>query len=765
MCTTCGHHHSGGKMMPMKALAPRSLFSKAALSFVAVVAVPLLLLGGSGLWFAAREQRDALDELLRAQSVAAADRIAGFVLGIQDQLAWATHLPWDEGTDLATHRLDALRVLRQAPAITDLALLDGQGRERLAVSRLALDRLDTRAERGAERAFVEALSRRVHHGPVSFRRETEPFMSLAVAGPRREMGVAVADVNLKFVWDVVSSIQVGREGRAWVADARGRLLAHPDMSFVLSNPDVAQRVQAMAVAIDAGSAGSEPQILVGLRGDRVQAAYALAQPMGWRVFVELPEQEALAPLLRSGKRALWVALGSCLLAVAVALLLARRLVRPILSLTEGASRLGAGVFDHRIDVRTGDELEALGRQFNAMAEALQASHASLERKVAERTQALAEADAAKTRFLAAASHDLRQPLHALNLLVAQLRHEPQEVRRQHVGERIESALVDINALFDGLLDLSRLDAGTVRCDPRPVALAPLLERVRTTYAADAAAKGLRLRVTRCSAWVRTDPQLLERMLLNLVGNAVRHTAQGGVLITARPRGGRLSLQVRDSGVGIELAQQQRVFDEYVQLGARPRLGGEGLGLGLAIVKRLARLLEHPLMLRSAPGKGSCFELNMPVAAPADEATVNPPATAGLTGWQGRRVVVIDDDERVQFGTAGLLQSWGCEAVCAATAAQALERLDGAVPSLIIADLHLGGGALGSDAIAHLRRHFGDQALPAMLVSGDVGPGSRELALTAGLHLLDKPVQPMSLRALATRLMAGSAAAACAIPTP
>lgn len=738
----------------MSAPLPRSLFAKAALSFVAVVAVPLLLLGGTGLWFSAREQRATVDGLLQARSEAAAERIAAFVTGIQGHLSWATHLPWDADTDPAAHRRDALRVLRQAPAITDLALLDDRGRERLMVSRLALDRVESGIERGAERAFVEAMSRRVHHGPVSFRRETEPFMTLAVAGPRREMGVAVAEVNLKFVWDVVNAIRVGTQGRAWVADARGRLLAHSDMSFMLSNPDVGRRVESIVAALQAASIRGEPLILDGLRGERVQAAHAFAQPMGWHVVLELPQNEAQEPLWRSVERAMWVALGSCVIAVAIALVLARRLVRPIRSLTEGASRLGSGALDARIDVHTGDELEALGRQFNDMAQALQASYAGLEKKVAERTRALAEADAAKTRFLAAASHDLRQPLHALNLLVAQLREETDDTRRRRAAERIESALADINTLFDGLLDLSRLEAGTVRCEPRSVVLAPLLQRVHDAYAADAAAKGVRLNVICPDVRVHTDPQLLERVLLNLVGNAVRYTPHGGVLLAVRwARDDEIRVQIRDSGVGIEPAQQERVFDEYVQLGSRPRLGGEGLGLGLAIVKRLARLLAHPLSLRSAPGRGTCFELRVPRAqaeVPPEAPPVATPRSAN--DWSGQCVLTLDDDERIQFGMAGLLQTWGCRVVCAETVPQAIERLAGTAPALVIADLHLGAGELGSIAVARLREHFGDPTLPALLVSGDVGHPSRELAKAAGLHLLEKPVQPMALRALGARLM-------------
>ncbi len=741
-------------MTPMKVPRRGSLFTKVALSFVAVVAVPLLLLGASSLWFSAREQRVALDRLQQAQSDAAAQRIGGIVVRVQDQLGRVTHLPWGPDAGVDAHRLDALRALRQAPAITDLALLDDRGRERVFVSRLALDRVDALTERGAERAFVEALQRHVHYGPVTFRRETEPVMTLAVAGPRRETGVVIAEVNLTFVWDILRSIRIGREGRAWVADGRGRLVAHPDMNYVLGNPDVSQQVRAIVEQLDAAAARGEPTTIEGLRGERVRAAYAVAQPMDWRVVVELPESEAEEPLRKSVERALWVAFGSFALAVVGALLLARRLLHPIRALTDGAVRLGEGDFGHRIDVRTRDELELLGRRFNTMADVIQSSHVELERKVVERTQALAAANSAKTMFLAAASHDLRQPLHALNLLVAQLRTETDEAQRARIGERIESALADINGLFDGLLDISRIDAGTVRCEARDLPIAPILHRVREAHAADAGAKGLRLRVAPCRAWTHSDPQLLERVLLNLVGNAVRYTERGGVLIGARPRGDELCIEVRDSGIGIAAEHQARVFDAFVQLEGRSRLGGNGLGLGLAIVHRLVGLLGHRLTLRSAPGRGTCCALWLPRAA---EGATEAPAPSSLpalptAAFAGRRVLVLDDDERVQQSTAGLLCSWGCEVVVAKSATQAIDRLGGNAPALVIADLHLDGGELGSDAVTRLRERF-DQPIAALLVSGDIGSDARERARAAGLYLLDKPVRPMALRALAARLMA------------
>jgi signal transduction histidine kinase len=740
-----------------KRRSPSTLFGKLLLVFAALVLVPFAVYSGINVWFAYDEQRAALAQVQRSNAQVAAQRITQFVKEIEAQLAWTTLVPLQAGA-LEARRLDALRVLRQSPAIVDLALVDGQGRERVSVSRVSLDRLDSSVDRSMERAFVEAQRQRSYYGPVTFRRETEPFMTLAVAGTRREFGVAIAEVNLKLIRDVVSRIQVGREGKAWVVDGSGRLVAHPDISLVLSNIDLSQRVKDIVERADAAAArGRVASSIDGLQGGRVLASYAEVAPMGWTVVVELPQSEADAPLWRALQRALWIAAASLVLAAVLAVVLARRVLRPIRTLAAGAQRLGAGDFKHRIELGTGDEIEDLGRQFNAMAGEIEASYGQLEAKVESRTRELALANEAKSRFLAAASHDLRQPLHALSLLVGQLENESSPARREQVAERIARAVAGINELFDGLLDISKLDAGVVAPALADVPLAPILQRVHARFADDADAKGLRLLLAPTRAWVRTDPQMLERIVQNLVGNAVRYTPRGGVVVGCRWGEAAVRIEVWDSGVGIPADKQQQVFAEFYQVDRLRGLRAEGLGLGLAIVERLCALLQHPIALRSESGRGSCFAVAVPRVAPRPQAVAASPTAVPADALRGRRVLVVDDDELVRQSAGGLLESWGCTPVLAASGGEALERLAGLAPDLVISDFHLGGGEQAGDVLARLRRAFGG-AVPVILMSGDVTPPTRDHAQALGLPLLDKPVRPMALRALAGRLLATVATA-------
>ena len=225
--------------------------------------------------------------------------------------------------------------------------------------------------------------------------------------------------------------------------------------------------------------------------------------------------------------ALWVAAVSLLLALSAALWSAWRIARPLRELAQGAERIGAGQLSHRIALHSGDELERLGERFNSMAAELQASHDNLGRQVEERTRELSDANRAKSRLLAAASHDLRQPLHALNLMVAQWRRDPDAAERRRLGLRVEQAIAAINALFDGLLDVSKLDAGVIRPQVEAFPVQRLLDRMDVAHAAAARDKGLELRIRPCDAWVASDPVLLERILGNLVANAVRYTRSRG----------------------------------------------------------------------------------------------------------------------------------------------------------------------------------------------------------------------------------------------
>jgi signal transduction histidine kinase len=370
------------------------LFRKYVGLFVGVVSVALLVNGLFEIWFSYQEYRDSLIRIQREQADAAAAKIEQFIREIESQVGWTTQLPWSIGT-MDQRRFDALRLLRQVPAVTELSFLDASGLEQLRVSRLAMDVVASKADLSQDPKFSEAVAHKAYYGPVYFRRESEPYMTLALAGTRRESGVSVAEVNLKLIWDVVSQIKVGERGDAYLVDAQGRLIAHPDISLVLRNTDMSKLAQVQAARRPAESApGDTPpeqvQVAQDIQGRQVLTAYAKVPSLGWLVFVELPAAEAYAPIYASIERSGLLLLCALGLAFLTGLLLARRMVGPIRALREGAARIGGGDFAQRISIRTGDELEALADQFNEMGGRLQESYANLERKVELRTQELAQ---------------------------------------------------------------------------------------------------------------------------------------------------------------------------------------------------------------------------------------------------------------------------------------------------------------------------------------------------------------------------------------
>ena len=364
------------------------LFIKYVALFVAVVSLALVANGVFDVYFTYQEQKASLVRIQREQAEAAAGKIGQFIGEIESQVGWTTQLPWSAGT-LEQRRFDALRLLRQVPAITELAEIDSSGHEQLKVSRLAMEVVGSGTDVSKEPSFAEAVAHKVYYGPVYFRRESEPYMTLSLAGTRRDTGVSIAQVNLKLIWDVLSKIKFSGHGRAYVIDAAGRLIAHPDISLVLRNTDMSQLAQVRSArAKVAGNDGEEVEEADDIAGHKVLIASAPVAPLGWLVFVETPVQEAYAPLYASLQRTGLILLGALALAFAAGMFLARRMVVPIHALRAGAARLGSGDLGQRIAIKTGDEVEALANQFNDMAGRLQESHANLERKVEERTQEL-----------------------------------------------------------------------------------------------------------------------------------------------------------------------------------------------------------------------------------------------------------------------------------------------------------------------------------------------------------------------------------------
>jgi signal transduction histidine kinase len=375
---------------PAAAKVRSRLFTKYVALFVAVVGVALLSNGIFEVFFYYREHKAALIRIQHEQAEAAAAKIGQFIKEIESQLGWTTQLPWSAGS-IEQRRFDALRLLRQVPAITELAQVDSTGKERLRVSRLAMDVVDSGLDLSQDPKFTEAVAHKVYYGPVYFRRESEPYMTLSLAGTRKDAGVSIAEVNLKLIWDVVSQIKVGERGHAYVVGAQGRLIAHPDISLVLRNTDMSKLLQVQAA--QAGSAVANAEELQGTRniqGQEVLTASAPIAPLGWTMFVELPVEEAYASLYAALQRLAIVLAAASIFAVLAGIFLARRMVGPIQALRAGAERIGGGDFTQRISIKTGDELEGLADQFNDMGARLQESYTDLEKKVEQRTAELTE---------------------------------------------------------------------------------------------------------------------------------------------------------------------------------------------------------------------------------------------------------------------------------------------------------------------------------------------------------------------------------------
>ena len=394
---------------------------------------------------------------------------------------------------------------------------------------------------------------------------------------------------------------------------------------------------------------------------------------------------------------------------------------------------------------------------------LDAAHRARDDALRERERAMQEqsrlaalngeleaANAAKTRFLAAASHDLRQPVQALAMYLAALEREPAAAQRQLLAERMGTSLQSLGHLFDALLDLSRLDAGLVRVQRAPLRLDALLRRLVDEHQLKAQERGLQIRLRLPApghaAGVDSDAALLERCLRNLIDNALKYTERGGCVVRLREFGSALwRVEVRDTGAGIEPALHDLVFQEFFQVGNDERDSRRGLGLGLSILKRTAAMLQHPLGLRSRPGSGSCFWIELPRVAWQSDDTLAQPRDEGADDSMG--VIVIDDDTQVRDALVALLERWGHRVLAGADAAEALDRWQAAGRPPVhaaIVDLRLRQGCTGLQAIAELQAELGVQ-LPSLVVTGDVTPERLKLLADAGQPWLQKPVMPLRLR--------------------
>ena len=376
------------------------------------------------------------------------------------------------------------------------------------------------------------------------------------------------------------------------------------------------------------------------------------------------------------------------------------------------------------------------------------------------------ANRAKTQFFAAASHDLRQPLHAMGLFAEALRQRTRDSEVAPLVNSINESVDALDGLFSELLDVTRIDSGGVEVHSRPFEMGDLLRKLRLDFEPMAFEKGLSLRLRGAAHVVLADPVLVERIARNLVSNAIRYTEDGTVLVGCRRRAGKVLLQVWDSGAGIAPEQQARIFEEFYQVPAdNPSTAGQrkGLGLGLAIVRRLAELMAAPLTVRSWPGRGSVFSLELPAALGAAPMTTFEPAAPSLElTLRGRRIVVVEDEPAVRAGLEALLVGWGAQlrafdsvAACATWAALCPPAEPG--PDLLIVDFRLEDGHTGIEALQTLRARFGAQT-PAIMITGSALSNVEVDAQALNFHVLIKPVPPTKLRAMITFKLAGRAVA-------
>ncbi|MCF8208450.1 MAG: response regulator [Rhodoferax sp.] len=475
-------------------------------------------------------------------------------------------------------------------------------------------------------------------------------------------------------------------------------------------------------------------------------------------------QMARASLLVRQRELLFLAVGVGALGIFVGGLLGMRLgegvVRPILDVSRVIERIGKGDYAARRVARADDPLYQLQCDVNHMADRLESARDELEQRVEAATCELNrkkdEAEAAnlaKSRFLAAASHDLRQPIHALGMFVSSLGQLPLDPVARKIVTNLEASTHAMQDLLDSLLDLSRLEAGAVPVQISSFDLQWIWNALESALAPTARAKGLRLRVRPTEARVLTDMTLVQRIVMNLAHNALRYTLSGTVLIACRPAANPqfVRIEVWDSGIGISPEHQTEIYKEFYQVGNPARDRSKGLGLGLNIVERSVHLLGLTLNLRSQLHCGTRFSLLVPRAGPDTQLT---PATVvdAMADLQGVCALVIEDDLTANEALCALLSSWGCLALSATNGITAKAFLDdGQLPDVIISDFRLGEGDNGLEVIAKLRLEV-DRAIPALLMSGDTDSALMHAVQQAELSLLHKPVRPAKLRSLLRRIV-------------
>lgn len=613
------------------------LAGKFAVAFVGLVTLVLSINGAVDLTLNFQEAKDNAITVQREKARAAAESVEAFVSEIENQIGWTTRAEWRRISP-EQQRYDFIRLMRQAPAITEVSYLDPSGREQLRVSRLEPDVIASGKDFSTAPRFTQALKDKTWFGPVYFRRGSEPYMTVAVAHAGRDPGVTVAEVNLKLIWDVVSAIHNGESGYAFVTTSTGRLIAHPDLSLVLRDTDLSMLPE-VAAALPGKGGGRDFEIASWLDGSLVLAAHDAVPRLGWIVFVQLPLREAMQPLIESVIQTLALMGLGVLMAAIAGTFLARRMVVPIRQLEDGAERFGAGDLSERIVIRTGDEIETLAQRFNAMAGRIQESYETLEAKVEERTRDLNKSldDLQKTQsrlvqseklaslgqLTAGIAHEIKNPLNFVNnfaslskelvdelceMLQAAALDPDTRAEADEVAELLRNNLdkvVQHGKRADSIVKNMLLHSRTGSGDHRPVDINALVEEsLNLAYHGARAAKPsfnvtLERDLDPAAGMADIYPQEITRVLLNLMSNGFyatekkREQAEPGyaptLSVATRARGDTVEIRVRDNGTGIPDSVKAKMFDPFFT--TKP--AGEGTGLGLS--------LSHDILVKQHGG--------------------------------------------------------------------------------------------------------------------------------------------------------------------
>lgn len=579
------------------------------------------------LFFRYRESVEAIRILQQEMASSAAFKIHQFVRDIEKTVRVAAQTQTLVNAGLTeSYRFDLIKLLKSTPAIAEASVLDLRGQELIKLSRMELSLKDNLHSRSSEEAFIRARGGKSYYGQVFFVRDCEPYMTLALPIERFAgdvVGVLMAMVNLKYIWDVVSEIKVGIAGYAYVVSDSGDLIAHPDISIVLERRNLRTLDQVKAALAHEGGPIVPQHSLV---GRKVFASYALIPDLGWAVLVERPVAEAYATLYASLIRTSVLLLIGLGMAILASVLIARRVVHPVEMLRQGAARIGSGDLDHHLEIMTGDELQALAEEFNKMALQLRESYAQLEQKVEARTEELAfanrkldEASRHKSAFLANMSHEFRTPLNAIigfsEVLLDPALKVTEEERKQFLTDILNSGK-HLLKLINEILDLAKVEAGRMELHLESAAIGDLLQSVHSTMKPLAAQRAIDLKVESDQKipTVLMDSARIMQVLLNLLGNAIKFTPElGRIWVRAVAENGLVRVEVGDTGPGIPDGEEEKIFLEFEQIAVgRGEDRPEGTGLGLALAKKFVEMHGGKMWVESEMGKGSRFIFTLPL---------------------------------------------------------------------------------------------------------------------------------------------------------